>query len=62
MKFLGCDGYGGVAVVREHPVAVGEVDRRALVDGIDTEFGLITCVWSRIGNAARHATPSETQE
>ena len=37
---------------------VGEVDRRVLVAGIDTELGLITCVWSRIGQAARHSTPS----
>ena len=56
IRFLGCDGYGGVAVVRENPVAVGEVDRRVLVVGIDTELGLIKCVW--IGNTARHSTQS----
>ena len=49
IRFLGCDGYGGVAVVRENSFAVGEVDRRVLVVGIDTELGLIFRVWSRIG-------------
>ena len=44
--------------MRENLVAVGEVDRRVLVVGIDTELGLITCVWSRIGNTARHSSPS----
>ena len=58
IRFLGCDGYGDVAVVREIPVAVGKVDRRVLVAGIDTELGLVTSVWSRIGNTARHSTPS----
>ena len=54
-RFLGRDGYGGVAskVLWKFPVAVGEVDRRVLVGGIVTELWLITCVWSRIGNTAR---------
>ena len=42
--------------MREIPVAVGEVDRRVLVTDIDAEL-LITCVWSRIGQMARHSTP-----
>ena len=58
IRFLGCDEYGRVAVVRGNPVAVREVDRRVLVVGIDTELGLITCVWSRMGNSAIHSTPS----
>ena len=37
----------------EIPVAVGEVDRRMLVAGIDTEFSAHYCVWCRIGNTAR---------
>ena len=37
-------------------MAVGEVDRRVLVSGIDAELWLITCVWSRIGQIARHCT------
>ena len=45
---------GGVKVEQEIPVAVREVDRRVLVIGVDTDVGLITCVWSRIGQAARH--------
>ena len=57
IRFLGCDGDGGVEVVRENPVAVGEVVRRVLVADIDAELGLITCVWSRIGQIARHSTP-----
>ena len=40
----------------EIPVAVGEVDRRVLVTDIDAELGLVTCVWSRIGQMARHST------
>ena len=47
----------GVVIAREIPVAVGEVDRRVLIVGVDTDVGLMTCVWSRIGQAARHSTP-----
>ena len=42
--------------MREVPVA-GKVDRRVLVAGIGADHGLITCVWSRIGQIARHSTP-----
>ena len=50
LKFFGvlCGGdHGGVVVAREIPVAVGEVDRRLLIVGVDTDVGLITCVRSR---------------
>ena len=43
--------------MREPPVAVGEVDRHVLVTDIDAELGLISCVWSRIGQMAGHFTP-----
>ena len=53
-----CGGdYGGVVAARDIPVAVREVDRRVLLVHVGTEVGLITCVWSRIGQAARHSTP-----
>ena len=40
-----CGGdYGGVVIVRETPVAIGEVDRRVLVVGMDPDVGPI-CVW-----------------
>ena len=35
---------GGLVIVREIPVAFGEVDWRVLVAGIDAELGLITCL------------------
>ena len=60
LKFVGvlCGGdYGGVVVAREIPLADREVDRRVLVVGVDTDVGLITCVWSRIRQAAKHSTP-----
>ena len=38
------------------PVTVREVDRRVLLVHVGVEVGLITCVWSRIGQAARHST------
>ena len=41
------DTSAAVVIVREPPVAVGEVDRRVLVTDIDAELGLISCVWSR---------------
>ena len=50
----------GVVIALEIP-AVGEVDRRVLFVGVDTDVGLITCVWSRIGQAARHSTPVSNQ-
>ena len=46
-----------VVIVREIPVAVGEVDRRVLVADIDADLGLTTCIWDRIGQMARHSTP-----
>ena len=53
-----CGGdYGCIVAARVIPVAVREVDRRVLLDYVGTEVGLITCVWSRIGQAARHSTP-----
>ena len=48
---------GGVVIAREILVAVGEVVRRVLIVGADTDVRLITCVCSRIGQAARHPTP-----
>ena len=43
-----CGGdYGGVVIAWEIPVAVWEVDRRVRVVGVDTDVGLMTCVWSR---------------
>ena len=56
IKFLGGGDCGGFVIVREIPVAFGEVDRRVLVAGIDAELGLITCVWSRNGQLARQST------
>ena len=38
----------------------GEVDRRVLVTDIDAELGLITCVFDRIGQFARHSTPGRS--
>ena len=60
LKFFGvlCGGnYGGVLIAREIPVAVGEVDRRVLIVGVDADVGHKRCVWSRSGQAARHSTP-----
>ena len=37
---------GGVVIARELTVAVGEVDRRVLIVGVDTNVGLIHCVES----------------
>ena len=51
------EDYGGVIIAREIPVTVREVDRRVLIVCVDTEVGLITCVRSRTGQAARHSTP-----
>ena len=48
---------GGVVITREIPVTVEEVDRRVLIIGADADVGLKTCVWSRIGQAARQSTP-----
>ena len=48
----------GVVLVREIPVAVGEVDRRVLVPDIDAKLGLITCVWSRIGQMEQTFHPT----
>ena len=31
--------------------------RRVLLVHVAVEVGLVTCVWSRIGQAARHSTP-----
>ena len=44
-------------IAREILFAVREVDRRVLLVDVDTDLGLITCVRSRIGQAARHSTP-----
>ena len=43
----------------ETSVTVKEIDRRVLLVHVAVEAGLITCVWSRIGQAARHSTPSQ---
>ena len=56
IKILGGGHDCRVVIVREIPAAVGEVDRRVHVADIDAERGLITCVWSRIGQMARHST------
>ena len=48
---------GGVVAARETPVTVREVDLRELLVHVISEVELITCVWSRIGQAARHSTP-----
>ena len=59
LRYIKIRSGGGcsVVIVREIPVAVGEVDRCVLVAEIDAELGLITCVWDRIGQMARHSTP-----
>ena len=35
-------------------------DRRVLVADVDAELGLLTCVWSRIGQMARLSTPERS--
>ena len=50
-----------VIVAQEIPVAVKEGDRRVLLVDVGTDVGLITCVWSRIGHAARHSFHSNEQ-
>ena len=53
-----CGGdYGGVVTARETSVTVREIVRRVLIVDVGTDVGLMTCVWSRIGQAARHSTP-----
>ena len=53
-----CGGdYGGVVTALETSVTVWEIDRRVLLVHVAVEVGLITCVWSQIGQAARHSTP-----
>ena len=53
-----CGGdYGGVVAAREIPVTVRVRDRRVLLVHVGVEVGLMTCVWSQIGQAARHSTP-----
>ena len=47
---LCCGDYGGVIAAR-----------RVLLVDVGTEVGLITCVLSRIGQAASHSTPSSEQ-
>ena len=54
---LCCGDHGGVIAAQEIPVVVREVDRRVLLVDVGTEVGLITCVLSRIGQAASHSTP-----
>ena len=58
MRYINILGDGDccVVLVREIPVPGGEVYRRVLVTDIDAELGLITCVWDRIGQMARHST------
>ena len=41
----------------ENHVSGRKVDRRVLATHIDPELVLITCVWSRIGQVARHLIP-----
>ena len=40
----------------ETAMTVREIDRRVLL--VHVTVGLITCVWGRIGQAARHPTPA----
>ena len=56
-RAIGGGDYGGVIIAREIPVVVKEVDRRVLIVDVGTGAGLITCVRSRSGQAARHSTP-----
>ena len=37
-------------------MTVSEIDRRVLLVHVAVEVGLITCVWGRSGQAARHST------
>ena len=48
---------GDVVAPREIRVTVREIDRRMLLVDLAAEVGLITCVWSPIGQATRHSTP-----
>ena len=47
---------GGVVAARETSVTVREIDRRVLLVHVAVEVGLKTCVWSRLGQAARQST------
>ena len=40
-------------------MTVREIDRRVLLVHVAVEVGLITCVWSRVGQAARTFHSSE---
>ena len=51
-EILSGGDYGGVVAARDVPVAVWEVNRRVLVAGLEHVSGV------RIGNTARHSTPS----
>ena len=55
-SFCGGD-YGGSVEEREIPVIVREIARRVLLIHVVVDVGLVTCVWSRAGQAARHSTP-----
>ena len=37
-------------------MTVRDIDGRVLLAHVAVEVGLITCVWGRIGKAARHST------
>ena len=50
-----------VALLLETNVSGRKVDRRVLATDIDAELGLITCVWSRIGQMARLSTPERSR-
>ena len=52
-----CCDESGVIAAQEIRVVIREVDRRVLLVDVGTEVGLITCVLSRIGQAASHSTP-----
>ena len=55
-KVLG-GGDRRVVLLLETHFSGWKVDRRVLATNIDAELGLITCVWSRIGQMARRSTP-----
>ena len=54
--FCGED-YGGAVTKLETSVTASEIDRCVLLVDVTVEVGLTTCVWGRIGKAARHSTP-----
>ena len=50
-------GYCRVTLQLEAALSGGKIDRRVLATDVDAELGLMTCVWSRIGQTAQTVPP-----